>query len=171
LAAFALGLPSFVLIKVLQPAFFAREDTRTPMRYAIWNMFLNVAGSIALFLVFKLAGFMPHVGIALATSLSGWVNAGMLWAALKKRGHFAVDVRLRQNVLSISLASLGMGAVIWVMAAFLGGYLTPETGVGRQACALALVLTAGLVVYACAIQVSGVMRWGEFLRRLARRTQ
>ena len=53
-----LGLPSFVLIKVLQPAFFAREDTRTPMRYAVWNMVLNIAGSIALFFIFPRAG--PH---------------------------------------------------------------------------------------------------------------
>ena len=75
LAAFAIGLPAFVLIKVFQPAFFAREDTRTPMRYAVWNMVLNVVGSIALFFLFRAQGLMPHVGIAIATTLSGWVNA------------------------------------------------------------------------------------------------
>jgi putative peptidoglycan lipid II flippase len=169
LAAFALGLPAFVLIKVLQPAFFAREDTRTPMRYAVWNMALNIAGSVGLFFLFRALGLMPHVGIAIATTLSGWVNAYLLWSALRQRGHFEADDRLRRNLRSILLASLLMGAVVWVMTALLAPYLLPAAGVLRQAGVLALVLTAGLVVYALAIQVTGVIRWGEFLRRMLRR--
>jgi len=169
LTAFAIGLPSFVLIKVLQPAFFAREDTRTPMRYAVWNMVLNVAGSIAFFFTFQQVGLMPHVGIALATSLSGWVNAVLLWRALDKREHVTVDDRLRRNVMLIVLASVGMGAAIWVLIALLAAPLATAADVARQAGALTLVLTAGLVVYALIIQMAGVMRWGDFLRRLARR--
>lgn len=169
LAAFAVGLPSFVLIKVFQPAFFAREDTRTPMRYAVWNMGLNVAGSVALFFVFRALGLMPHVGIAIATTLSGWVNAYLLWSALKSRSHFEADDRLRRNVRLIAFASLAMGAVVWLMAALLAPYLVPTVGVLRQAGALALVLTAGLVIYAPAMQMTGVIRWGEFLQRLAGR--
>jgi putative peptidoglycan lipid II flippase len=169
LAAFAMGLPSFVLIKVLQPAFFAREDTRTPMRYAIWNMVLNVAGSIAFFFVFQQMGLMPHVGIAVATSLSGWVNAAMLWRVLEKRRHVEADERLRWNVMAIVFASLGMAAVIWVLVILLAAPLAPAADVARQAGALALVLIAGLVVYASVIQVTGVMRWGDFLKRLVRR--
>ena len=168
LAAFAIGLPAFVLIKVFQPAFFAREDTRTPMRYAVWNMVLNVVGSIALFFLFRALGLMPHVGIAIATTLSAWVNAYLLWSALKSRSHFEADDRLRRNVRLIAFASLAMGAVVWLMATLLAPYLLPTVGVLRQAGTLALVLTAGLVVYAVAIQVTGVMRWSEFLRRLVR---
>jgi putative peptidoglycan lipid II flippase len=169
LAAFAIGLPAFVLIKVFQPAFFAREDTRTPMRYAVWNMVLNVVGSVALFFLFRAQGLMPHVGIAIATTLSGWMNAYLLWSALKSRNHFEADDRLRRNVRFITFASLAMGAVVWLLTALLAPYLLPTVGVLGQAAALALVLTAGLVVYALAIQVTGVMRWGEFLRRLVRR--
>jgi len=169
LAAFALGLPSFVLIKVFQPAFFAREDTRTPMRFAVCNMVLNVAGSIALFFTFRKLGLMPHVGIAIATTLSGWANAFLLWSALRQRGHFAADDRLRRNVWLILVSSLIMGTVIWLAACALAPWLVAAVGSARQAAALALVLTAGLVVYAIAIQVTGVMRWGEFLRRLVRR--
>jgi putative peptidoglycan lipid II flippase len=169
LTAFAIGLPSFVLIKVLQPAFFAREDTRTPMRYAVWNMVLNVAGSIAFFFTFQQVGLMPHVGIALATSLSGWVNAVLLWRALDKREHVTVDDRLRRNVMLIVLASVGMGAAIWVLIALLAAPLATAADLARQAGALTLVLTTGLVVYALIIQMAGVMRWGDFLRRLARR--
>ena len=169
LAAFAVGLPSFVLIKVLQPAYFAREDTRTPMRYAIWNMVVNVAGSLGLFFLFQRMGLMPHVGIALATSLSGWINAYLLWSELQRRGHFAADERLRRNILPMVLSCLGVGVVVWLLAWMLDGHLAPTVSSLRQAGALALVLIAGLVVYAIAIQMTGVMRWGDFLRRLARR--
>jgi putative peptidoglycan lipid II flippase len=169
LAAFAVGLPSFVLIKVLQPAYFAREDTRTPMRYAIWNMVVNVAGSLGLFFLFQRMGLMPHVGIALATSVSGWVNAYLLWSELQRRGHFAADDRLRRNILPMLLSCVGVGVVIWLLAVMLDGHLDPIASSLRQAGALALVLVAGLVVYAVTIQMTGVMRWGDFLRRLARR--
>jgi putative peptidoglycan lipid II flippase len=170
LAAFAFGLPAFVLIKVLQPVFFAREDTRTPMRYAIWNMILNVVGSVALFFLFQAVGLMPHVGIAIATTMSGWVNAYLLWLTLKRRGHFQADDRLRRNVAMIAISSLIMGAAVWLAAkAILAANLLPSVGVARQASALALVLTAGLVIYALAIQLTGVIRWSEFLQRLVKR--
>jgi putative peptidoglycan lipid II flippase len=169
LAAFAFGLPAFVLIKVLQPAFFAREDTRTPMRYAVWNMALNTAGSLALFFLFRALGWMPHVGIAIATSLSGWANVYLLWSALGQHGHFQADDRLRHNIRSILLSSLLMGAAVWGMAALLASHLLPVVGVLRQAAVLALVLAGGLVVYALAVQVTGVIRWREFLPRLMRR--
>jgi putative peptidoglycan lipid II flippase len=170
LAAFAFGLPAFVLIKVLQPVFFAREDTRTPMRYAIWNMVLNVVGSIALFVLFRAAGLMPHVGIAIATTLSGWANVYLLWSTLGARGHFQGDDRLRRNVRMIGLASLIMGGAVWLSAHVLvAPYLLSSAGVGPQASALALVLMAGLVIYALAVQLTGVIRWGEFLHRLMHR--
>jgi putative peptidoglycan lipid II flippase len=171
LAAFAVGLPAFVLIKVLQPPYFAREDTATPMRYAVWNMVLNVAGSICLFFLFQALGLMPHVGIAIATTLAGWANVYLLWATLKQRGHFEVDDRLRRNVRMIGLASAVMGAAIWTIAVLGATYLLPSVGVARQAGALALVLTTGLVIYALAVQVTGVIRWGEFLHRLVVRRQ
>lgn len=169
LAVFSFGLPAFVLIKVLQPSFFAREDTSTPMRYAVWNMALNIAGSLAFFFAFQALGWMPHIGIAIATTLSAWANVYLLWVALARRGHFESDDRLRRNLRSMVLASLTMGAALWTMAALLASQLQPTVGVARQFAALALVLMAALVVYALAIQVTGVVRWNDFLPRLLRR--
>jgi putative peptidoglycan lipid II flippase len=170
LAAFAFGLPAFVLIKVFQPAFFAREDMRTPMRYAVWNMLLNVVGSIVLFFLFQALGLMPHVGIAIATTLAAWANVYLLWSALGSRDHFEADDRLRRNLRMIVLASGIMGAAIWTIVALPAApHLMPAAGVARQAGALALVLIAGLVIYALAIQLTGVIRWGEFLQRLVAR--
>ncbi|MCK5551112.1 MAG: murein biosynthesis integral membrane protein MurJ, partial [Hyphomicrobiaceae bacterium] len=87
LGIFALGLPSFVMIKVFSPAYFAREDTKTPMRYAVISLTANTLGSIALFFLFRSYGLMPHLGIAVATTLGGWLNAGLLFTTLLSRGH------------------------------------------------------------------------------------
>jgi putative peptidoglycan lipid II flippase len=169
LSAFALGLPAFVLIKVFQPAYFAREDTSTPMRYAVWNMVLNTLGSISLFYAFQAVGIMGHIGIPVATSLAGWVNAALLWATLNRRGEFAADVRLTRNAPLILLASLAMGVVLWIAAGLLGPHMAPAAGVFRQGIALALVLSMSLLVFAVAIKLSGVAHWGEVVRRLAGR--
>ena len=88
LAALALGLPAYVLIKVLHPSFFAREDTKTPMVFAAIAMALNVVLSFALFMA------VGGTGIAIATTLSGWVNVGLLVACLESRGEFALDATL-----------------------------------------------------------------------------
>lgn len=90
LAAFAAGLPAYVLIKALTPGFFAREDTKTPVKIAVVAMVANVALAVALMQV------LAHVGIALATALSAWFNAITLGILLVRRGHLAFDTRLRR---------------------------------------------------------------------------
>ena len=76
LAAFAIGLPAFVMNKVFSPGFFAREDTKRPMMFAMTSVAVNVVGS------FVLSRFIGHVGIALATALAAWVNATLLGVTL-----------------------------------------------------------------------------------------
>src|SRR4029453_14225786 len=119
LAIFALGLPSFVLIKLFSPAYFAREDTATPMRYAVMSLTANTLGSIALFFLFRRLGLMPHLGIAVATTLGGWLNAGLLYATLAKRGQFVADARLTRALRAIVISSAAMGAVVWLVSAWL----------------------------------------------------
>ena len=91
LAAYAVGLPAFVAIKVLQPGFFAREDTRKPMIYGGVSMLVNVAAAFALFY------FFGHVGIAAATSIAAWVNALLLLRTLVRRRHLVADAALRRG--------------------------------------------------------------------------
>ena len=170
LAAFALGLPAFVLIKVLQPAFFAREDTATPMRFAVWNMALNVVGSVALFFLFRDIGWMPHVGIAVATTLAGWLNAALLWATLAKRGQFVADARLKRALPLIVLASLIMGAALWLVAGYLQPWFGASHGVMVRITALSTLVGAGLVVYAAAVLALGAMELRQ-LRGLLRRNR
>jgi putative peptidoglycan lipid II flippase len=168
LAAFAIGLPAFVLIKVLQPAFFAREDTQTPMRFAAINLVVNVVLSLALFFTFQWLGWKAHVGIALATSIAAWVNTVLLWEKLRRGNDLEPDQRLVRNLKWIAVASLLMGALVWVMKSSLAGWFAPEAGLLWQVLALGLLVGSGLVVFAAAIIGSGVLKIdqiGRFLRR------
>jgi putative peptidoglycan lipid II flippase len=162
LTAFAIGLPAYVLVKVLVPGYFAREDTRTPIQIAIAAMVLNVVLSLVLM------NFLAHVGLALATALSAWFNAAMLARGLKKRGHLTVDVQLRRRVAWMLLSSAIMALALVLLAGGLAGPLA-----GTQAirfAALAALVVAGLVLYGALAQATGAARldvlWRSHGRKL-----
>ncbi|MHA1568061.1 MAG: murein biosynthesis integral membrane protein MurJ, partial [Alphaproteobacteria bacterium] len=106
LVAYGAGLPSFLLIKVLAPGFFAREDTATPVKIGVAAMLANLVLNLILM------GPLGHVGIALATTLSGWLNAGALVWLLHRRGHLVLDSRLRGRLPRTLLASAGLAAAL-----------------------------------------------------------
>ncbi|HTI85934.1 MAG TPA: murein biosynthesis integral membrane protein MurJ [Alphaproteobacteria bacterium] len=153
LAAFAAGLPAQVLVKVLSPGFYAREDTKTPVKIALGAMILNAAVALSLM------PFIAHVGIAIATSVAGWFNAMMLGRVLMKRGHFAADSRLRARLVRIVGASIAMGLVVAVadqmLAAAWTGSLLMRVG------ALAIVIAAGLASFGVAALAFGATRPAE----------
>lgn len=157
LSVFALGLPAFVLIKVLQPAYFAREDTKTPMRYAVIALTANTLGSIALFFLFRRLGWLPHLGIAVATMLGGWLNAGLLWTTLARRGHFVLDRRMTRAFLMIVLASVVMGAALFFAAQALADSFARTQGFLVNVGALGLMIGGGLLVYALAVTATGAL--------------
>jgi putative peptidoglycan lipid II flippase len=104
--AFAVGLPAYVLVKIMAPAFFAREDTRTPVAIAA----IAVVANVALILVFIDA--FAHVGIALATALANWLNVTLLALLLGRAGWFRPDRALASNVARALAATLVMAAVL-----------------------------------------------------------
>jgi putative peptidoglycan lipid II flippase len=167
LAMYALGLPAFVMIKVFSPAYYAREDTKTPMRYAVISLTANTVGSIALFFLFRHIGLIPQLGIAVATALGGWLNASLLWATLNRRGDFVTDARIARNIPLILLATALMVAALLGCSHWLSPYYSQGNGFLIKALILAVEIGAGLGVYAIAIQASGVMTLGQ-LRRLTR---
>jgi putative peptidoglycan lipid II flippase len=111
LAAFALGLPAYVLAKVLQAGYFARENTKAPMKIAIVTASVNVAASFALF------PLLSFVGIAMAMSLAGWVNVALLVRGL--RGRLGLTAQRRRQLVRTVLAAAVMGGVLllaeWLM--------------------------------------------------------
>ena len=168
LAVFALGLPAFVMIKVFSPAYYAREDTTTPMRYATISLTANTVGSILLFFLFQHLGILPQLGIAIATALGGWLNAYLLWSTLRRRGNFIIDSRLKRNVPLILLSSAVMVAALLATSHLLAPYLDHSGGFFLKAAFLGVEIGIGLSVFAALILATGVMSIGQ-LGRLTRR--
>lgn len=142
LRMFAFGLPAFILIKVLTPAFFARENTKTPMIYAAISAVINLTLGFVLFV--KL-GFW---GLAVATSIAGWVNVFFLMRTLLRQGDFTPDARLLDRLPRIAFASLIMGAAVWGLAGYFMPMLT--SGLLKNYFLLALVSGIGFCLYALA---------------------
>ncbi len=112
LLAYSLGIPAFIMIKVLAPGYYARQDTRTPVRIGIIALVANMVLNIAL--VFPLA----HVGLALATSLSAYLNAALLYRGLRKSGVYQPLPDWLPLAMRMSLASVVMSAVLlWLVPA------------------------------------------------------
>jgi putative peptidoglycan lipid II flippase len=158
LIAYAVGLPAFVLVKVLAPAFFARYDTKTPVKVAMVSLATN------LLLTITLMQFFAHVGVAAALSVAGWLQAALLMTLLARREHFHFDARARANLPRIVLATVGMGAVLAALRAALDITLISGAMALRLA-ALAGLVAAGLVSFLALVLVLGVINWRE-LRRL-----
>jgi putative peptidoglycan lipid II flippase len=159
LAAYSAGLPAFVLIKVMTPGFFARHDTATPVKVA----FIAMAVNLALTLLLGVASPLRHVGVALALSVAGWVNALLLMFLLHRRGHFVLDHRSRRVLPRVFAAALGMGVVIWAIEARLGFLFAG--GQTMRLLALAFLIGTGLLCYAALALLLGVVDWGEIRHR------
>jgi putative peptidoglycan lipid II flippase len=105
LSAFAVGLPAYVLVKILSTSFFARKDTKTPMKIAIAAVCLNFT------LNWFLIGPLSYVGLALATAIAAWFNALALGALLLKRKWLVFDTQLKGTLPRLAISSLSMGGV------------------------------------------------------------
>jgi len=160
LAAYAAGLPAFVLVKVLAPAFFARHDTATPVKVAITAMAVNLTLTLALM------QFLAHVGIALATSCAGWINALTLLALLVRRRHFRYDARARRNLPRIVVAALGMGVVLALLRTALAPALAGSALI--RIGALTGLCGAGLAAFAALALALGIADWRDLRSRLRR---
>ena len=112
LAYFALGLPAYVLIKVLIVCFFAREDTKTPLYISIISVISNIILSLILI------STMREMGIALATAISAWINTIVLFIILIFRQTLSLDRQMISNVIKLLLCSLGVIVFTWYLESF-----------------------------------------------------
>jgi len=161
LAAFSIGLPSYILVKVLTPGFYARQDTKTPVRYAMISMVVNLVGNLALIVPLR------HMGPPLATAIASTVNVAMLYRTLVARGHFTADARLRRRAPRLLLAALAMGVVLWFGQGLLMPYVHGTWPV--RFAALAVLVSAGMVVYGLATLVMGAFSKDDIAFLLRRR--
>jgi putative peptidoglycan lipid II flippase len=148
LIAYSAGLPGFILIKVLSSAFFSRQDTRTPVRVAVIAMVSNIVLNLLL------VGPLGHAGLALASSLSAYINAGLLFTRLKKSG---MEISLKPlTMISLrTVAALGtMSMLLW--------YAVPDTllwfdwTVYQRVIHLLVWVSAGIGVYFLTLWLSGL---------------
>jgi len=161
LAAFSVGLPAYVLIKVLTPGFFARHDTATPVKVAVGALVLNVVFS------FALMPFLAHIGVALATALSAWVNFVALAIIQRRRAMFALDDRMRRRGPRLFLASIVMGGAMAVAAHYAAPWL--DAGSFWRYVALPVIVAAGILLYFGFGQAIGAMDLREAMQVLRRR--
>jgi putative peptidoglycan lipid II flippase len=161
LAAFSLGLPAYVLIKVLTPGFYARADTRTPVRIAVVAMVVNLV--LNLILIWPMA----HVGLALSTAISAWVNAILLYWTLRRRDHFSVDDRLRRTSVRLMAATVAMAVLLLAI----NPLVDPWTGRSliARVIALSIMIGAGAAVYFGAVFGLGAYRLGDLKAQLRRK--
>jgi putative peptidoglycan lipid II flippase len=160
LAAFAVGIPAYVLIKALAPGFYAREDTATPFNVAIADVAANIVISLALF------WWLGFLGIAIATSVAAWINAALLFWLLRRRACLMVDARLRRRLPRIVVSSLAMGVVVWGMARLLEPAFA--AGLVLQVLALAVIVLSGLLAYGLACLLTGAASVGDLRATLRR---
>lgn len=160
LAIYALGLPAFVLQKVLQPLFFAREDTRSPLNYALVAMVVNAVVAIGL------APLIGFVSAAFATTLAAWVMVVLLWLGSRSMGEEAtLDARFLTRAPRIIIASAAMGLVLYGLAILLSSAISAPF---IRYVALAALVAAGAISYAVVGQVIGAFRLAD-LKAVLRR--
>lgn len=148
LRAYSVGLLAFMLVKVLAPGFFARQDIKTPVKYAVVTLVLNMV------LMLALVGPLQHAGLALATSLAAWVNAGLLFFGLYRTGIFKPLAGWWLYLLRLVLAGAAMVAVLWWMAGDAETWYHWQ--VWQRAWHMAALIGAGFVAYVGVLLISGL---------------
>lgn len=137
LITFSLGLTGFIVIKVLAPGFYARQDTTTPVRIAVVAMLSNIVFNLALVVPLK------HAGVALATSLAAYVNSGLLFRALRRSGVYRAEPGWGRFALQVGGACLAMGLVLGYGRGEPSAWFAWD-GLRRTAHLAALVIAGGL---------------------------
>ena len=160
LIAYASGLPAFILIKLFAPGFFARKDTKTPVKIAVLCVVLNLVLNLILM------QYMAHVGLALATSIAAWVNAGLLGYILMRRGGFAPNLALVQRLIRIFIVCALLACALLLVRTQLHDY--PSYGLWQQIGIMAAIVIGFKALYlALSFKLHAVNR--EDVRLLLRR--
>jgi putative peptidoglycan lipid II flippase len=164
LSALALGLPAFMLIKVLATAFYSRQDTRTPVKIGIVAMVANMVLNLLFVLPLHFLWQIGHMGLALATTGAAWLNAGLLFRGLVSREVYGLDAQLRADLLKIGLATLAMSVLLLGCALWL--HDLASLGWAGRTGRLAAVCAGGMAVYAGALLLQRPAFLMRGLRRL-----
>ena len=155
LRAYAPGLLAFILVKVLAPGYFARQDTRTPVRVGLQSLALGMTLAVAFVLVLARTGWAPaHAGIAAATACSALANAALLLVGLRKQGVYRARAGWTALAWRVAVPSAVMALALHAARAYMGDWLT--MGTVQRVAALALLVCGGAAVYFLACFLVGL---------------
>ncbi len=149
LAAYSAGIPAYVLAKTLSTAYYAREDTKTPLKFSLITVALNTIFALSFVLIFHFG----IVGISAATGVTAWINVVMLAGGLRRRGLLGFDTRLRHVLPRIIGATVLMAATLAAIQYPLAGWWAAD--LLRRGAGLTLLVGGGLAVYGGVIILSG----------------
>ncbi len=150
LMGYALGVPAYVAGKVFSTAYYARQDTKSPVKISVICALTNVALALALI------PFLGVAGIALATGLCGWLQFTLLARGLKGDAKAAFDARFMRNLPRIILASCAMAAAIVIVSWFLKDYYVGSKP--EKIISLLIMVASGLATYALAVLGTGIIK-------------
>ncbi len=154
LICLAFGLLGFTLVKVLAPGYYARQDTRTPVRIALIAMAVNMICNLAFVVpMVKLGYAAPHAGLALATTVSSFVNAGLLLRGLKRQSIFQLHGGWWLLTLRVFVASTLLVSLLWYMSGPLSGWLQASTW--TRVTDLSILVISGVAVYFLSLFLTG----------------
>ncbi|MVA68765.1 murein biosynthesis integral membrane protein MurJ, partial [Agrobacterium vitis] len=163
LAYYGLGLPGFVMIKALQPGFYAREDTKTPMRFTGISVVVNSALAISLF------PLLQERGIAIAEATAGAINTVLLFTMLVRRGHLQVEWALVSRALRLLLAALAMGAALMALSGFFAPYIGTGSPFLHKVLVLFIQIGLAMLIYFSLAFLIGGADLGMLRRNLKRK--
>ncbi len=148
-AALVVGLPAYVMVKVLIPGFFARKDTKTPVYTAGISLLVNIALNLLLIPLYGI------IGVALAGAIAAWCNCAMLYTMLHRRGHFHIEFSLLLRMGRITLSAIGMAAALCCAAPI--GYGLYGGNIWERVGSITALVSVGGLVYAVLAWVTGAI--------------
>ncbi|MCF8198128.1 MAG: murein biosynthesis integral membrane protein MurJ [Sulfuritalea sp.] len=155
LVAYSIGLTGLILVKVLAPGFYARQDIRTPVKIALLTLMLTQLMNAAFI------GWLKHAGLALSIGLASCFNAAMLWRGLRQRGVYMPKPGWSIFMLKLLAALLILAGVLWFASGESSTWLVISGG--QRVLRLTGVVTAGLGSYFLTLYILG-FRWQDFRR-------
>ncbi|MEO1028015.1 MAG: murein biosynthesis integral membrane protein MurJ [Pseudomonadota bacterium] len=167
LVHYAWGVPAFVLIKVLAPAFFAREDTKTPMQFALISVAVNTALGAGLFIWFRDMGWAGFPGLAIATSIAAWVNVVLLFTTLVLRGYYRPGRVLIGRLIRAAMATALMSAVLLALISQMD--ILRAYTFDRKIITTLVFIALGGIAYGLSALITGAIRISD-LRRASKRS-
>jgi putative peptidoglycan lipid II flippase len=157
LIAYCSGLPAFIAVKVLAPGYYARQDTRTPVKIAVTAMVTNMLLNLVFVGLLLRGGFEgPHAGLALASSAAAYLNAILLYRGLKKRQVYEPERGWIRVWVAVMLACTTMAALLLFMTHDIEGWLQASAALRVQN--LALTIAFGVIVYVFVCMVAGLKK-------------